>query len=151
MYDSRFPWMTPVDGRPLPGLSLDDARSALRVALSVCSRTGTRCFYNTVTGKLLFVYGNDPDGGPLQVPFRRLDGIEKYTTTSTDAMVEYIRLGLLARREKDRIAEQNDRAEKQEKEKLGQKFRDDVRSDVLSYAAFLDRRRRGVASHIVAL
>jgi hypothetical protein len=148
---SEYEHMVPVDGRPLPGMPHADSRAAFKVALSVCSRTGTRCFFNVISGKLLFCYGNEPFGGPLMVPYRTLEGTRHYGASACDGMVEYIRLGLLSRIEKDRIAAQNAKAEKDEAEKLGQKFRDDVRPDVLSYAAHLDQRRRGVQKLILAL
>ena len=151
-YDSRYPHLTPVDGRPLPGLSMSDKAAAERIANHVGSRTQTRCFFNCLTGKLLFVYGTEPVGGPLSISFKPIgqDAIN-YDTGRLEAMVEYIRLGRMSPEEKDRIAKQNERAEQQEREALGQKFRDDVRSDVLGYAAFLDQRRRGTQKLILGL
>ncbi len=148
---AEYEHMQPVDGRPLTGCSNEDSKAAHKVALSVCSRTGTRCFFNAISGKLLFCYGDEPFGGPLMVPFRTLLGVKSYGTSSCDGMVEYIRLGLMTRIQKDRIAAQNAKTEKDEAEKLGQKFRDDVRPDVLQYATHLNQRRRGVTKKIVVL
>lgn len=143
LYDSRYPHLVPVDGRPLGGLSHSDKQDAERIARAVAVPTGTKCFYNIITGKLLFVYGQEPVGGPLQIPFRGASGHRNYDGAGLTAMVEYIRLGKMSPTEKDRIAKQNEAAERQEKERLGQQFRDDVRPDVLAHAKFLSERRRG--------
>ncbi len=68
-YDSRYPFAYPVD-RPLPGLSEGEMRDARRVGLAVANRTGTRCFYNAAKGRLYWVYGTEPGGGPLGVDFK---------------------------------------------------------------------------------
>ena len=143
--NGQYTHMEPVDGRPLTGLSREDSAHAAYVAIQVCGRTGTRCFWNVVARKMLFCYGDEPFGGPLYVPF------QKYDAAGVNGMVDYINLGKMPRGQKDRIQAANEKAEKDKAAKLGEVFRDEIRPEVLSYATHLDQRRRGTLPVSVVL
>lgn len=144
---NEYEHMEPIDGRHLTGLTPAEDATVLAVARGVTARTGTRCSFNVVKRAMLFHYGAEPFGGPTLVPITNVAN----NTTCIDSMANYINLGKMERAAKDRIAAQNERAEKQEAEKLGQQFREEIRPDVLQYAAYLDKRRRGTTTKVVAL
>ena len=150
MYDRRYPAMFPVDGRSLPGLSSCDAKAAKRLGDAISTRTGTRCYYNARSGKLLFCYDAEPHGGPLLIPFKNPDGTIKDHRGSIDDMVHYINFGKMSRAEKDRIERNNEAAVEAEKVQAQGRFSEGNRKNALDYAAFKSRRRRGVAKTIVA-
>jgi hypothetical protein len=135
----------------LPGLSHADMREARRVGGAVANRTGTRCFYNSVSGKLIWVYGTEPAGGPLGVAFRTPDGVRRYGSADIDDMVRYIGYGKMKRSAKDRIIEGQKRAEEHDKEEATEARLAERRRDVESYAAHLSRKRRGTATKVVTV
>lgn len=143
----EYEHMELVDGRHLTGLAPEKVKEVTAVAKAVCGRTGTKCSYCVTSGKILFHYGDEPFGGPLVVEVFKVAN----TTSCIDGMVHYINLGKMPRIEKDRIIAANEAAEKQEREKLGQKFREDIRVDVLKHAEFLNRKRRGVGTLVLPL
>lgn len=148
--DRRYPHCFPIDG-PLPNLSPDHAWSARLVGKAVASRTQTNCFYVSTTGKLMWVYGAEPAGGPLIVPFRTRDGILSYDNGAIDEMVRYINLGKMPRAQKDRIAASTAASEEHDRQERNGQWLADRRPDMERKAEHLDRKRRGTATAVVAL
>lgn len=134
MIDSRFPMIVRISEAPA---------ESRRGAEEVARRTGTTPMYNRVTNKIIWVYGNEVGGGPLQVTAKRF---EPHTI---DRMVEYIQLGKIPRREKDRIAESNARSASHERSETTGRKLDERRPEAVRYAEFLDRKRRGTQSVVV--
>lgn len=137
--------MHPVDGRSLPGLSVDQERMARRIGDSIAGRTGTKCFYNQISGKLLFCYDVEPHGGPLVIPFRNKDGTIKDHRGTIDDMVTYINFGKMPREMKDKIESDRASSEQKDAEQARGRFSDGNRKNALDYADFLGRKRRGTA------
>jgi hypothetical protein len=137
MYDRRYPGIEPID-RHMPGLSHYEEKQARRAGEEVSRRTGTRCFYVAHSRKLLFVYGDEPAGGPLQVDAKG------YTASEIDDMVRYINLGKMSRSQKDRILARNEANEKQEQRLQHERWRGAMEKETVKHAEFLDRKRRGV-------
>lgn len=150
MYDNRYPHCHPIDG-PLPSLSPEHAWSARLVGKAVALRTGTNCFYVSTTGKLLWVYGNEPAGGPLQVPFRTKDGIVNYTAGVIDDMVEWVQRGKVSAREKQRVALSNQKSQEHDNAEARGRFLADRRPEALKRAEYLDRKRRGTQTLSVSV
>ncbi len=142
-----YPFMDPVDGRVLTGLSREKSAEVSAVCKAVTGRTGTKASFNVVARRVLFHYGDEPFGGPLAIELFKMAN----TTACIDGMVGWINLGKMSRDAKDRIAAENERAEKQNWEAMGQKFREDIRVDASKHAAFLDRKRRGVGTLVLSL
>ena len=117
----------------------------------MCRRTGTRCFYNIANGRLFFVYGDEPHGGPLSLEYRRKDGCRRYEAHEIDDAVWYINHGKMERKEKERIAANQAAAEASEREQKQGRFLEGRRKDTEDYAGFLDRKRRGTATLAVAV
>lgn len=117
---------------------------------AVARRTGTNCYFNILTGRLLWVYGEEPHGGPLSVEFRRPEGCRRYADHEIDDMVLYIGMGKIGRRAKDRIAEKQKIAEAGQQEQEHGRFLEGNRKNAEDYAAHLSRKRRGVATVIAA-
>lgn len=149
-YDNRWPMMFPLDGRPIPDLSSDAFAHAQEIGKSVTERTFTKAFYNAATGKILFTYGSEPDGGPLQIHFRLPGGCAKYGPSQMSDMVEYIKLGTVPRAVKDKWAEMEKKEDEYQKEQARLRFSEETRKNAEDYAAFLSRRRRGMAKVISA-
>lgn len=150
-YDNRYPAMHPVE-RELPGLTWLQMREARRVGGEVARRTGTRCFYNSASGKLIWVYGDEPHGGPLGVRFRTSGGtIKHYHGGDVDDLVLLVNMGKAKRVVKDRIAAANAAsAEHDRKETEGRRL-DGLRKDTVDYAEFLSRKRRGTGTLAVTV
>lgn len=139
-YDNRYIGIEPLDRCAIGPIRKGCAE--------IARRTGTRPFYNRFSRKVIFVYGDEPAGGPLSLPV--LDG-RAMEPHAIDLAVEWVQMGKVDRREKDRIAARNERHEADEKESAKAKFQDDRRPDAVSYAQRLDRRRRGTQSTTVVL
>jgi hypothetical protein len=150
-YHSEYPFMYPIE-RPVPALSPWELADARRIGRAVASRTGTRCFYNAAKGRLMWVYGAEPGGGPLAVDFKRRDGGSyHYHAGDIDDMVGYINRGKISRREKDRIAANDAAAEASDKEQQQGRSFDKDRREIENYADFLDKKRRGTGTLAVAV
>lgn len=145
-YDRRYPMIAPLDGRAVPTLNQWALKDAVRIGRDVGARTGTRAFYNYATGRIFWVYGDEPHGGPLGVEFRFRDGYRHYHGGDVDDFVRYINMGKMARAEKDRIAAANDAAEKHAATESQGRFSEGNRANALDYAGFLDRKRRGTGT-----
>jgi hypothetical protein len=143
IFDNRYPHMLPVD-RPLPGLDAMERHAVRAFSRAVETRTGTSGYYNRKTGQVLFVYGDEPHGGPAAYQVRHLGRpIRLPDTGEIDSLVLYIQQGKMARREKDRIAERNKRHEDGKRDEAQQKFLAERRPSATDYADFLDKKRRG--------
>lgn len=145
-YDNRYPHLEPVERSPL-GMGIVDASRARKAVAEICRRTGTRGFYNAITHAVLFVYGDEPHGGPMALPLTD----KPITRADIDSAVEYMQLGKVELRRKQAWAEKQEAEEKYQHEQRTQKHLDDVRPDAKSYAAYLDERRRGVRKTTVTL
>lgn len=140
-YDRRYPMMDPFCHVRYAGRD----RTA---AMEIARRTGTTPFLNVDSQAVLFVYGIEPHGGPLMLS--RSD-LQRYGSHDIDRAVEYIQLGRMTRREKDRIGQKNEAERKYEAEQEKQKFLAERRPDAKSYARYLDEKRRGTTKKTVAL
>lgn len=147
MYDRRYPMMFPLDGREIPRLPSHMRANVLKAGNEIARRTGARAFYNAAQGSILFVYGDEPHGGPMALPITDI----LISQSDIDSAVEYIGMGKMARREKDRIAEKNRVADEHRHAKRTEKHLAERRPDAMSYARFLDEKRRGVQKLSVAL
>lgn len=141
--------MYPID-RELPGLSPWDQREARRIGREVAKRTGTTCFYHGIKGKLFWVYGQEPGGGPLGIEFKTEHGCKRFHAGEVDDMVAYINLGKMERRRKDRIAASDAAADESEKEQEQGRTLDRDRKSIEDYADFLGRKRRGTTTLVSA-
>ena len=135
--------MVPVDGRPLPGLTAQENVEARRIAHAVGGRTQTRCFYNIVSGKLLFCYDAEPHGGPLLIAFKNKDGTTKRHTELIDDYVSYINYGKMPRRAKDKMLDDQEMSRKNDETEARGRFSEENRKDFIDYAEFRQRKRRG--------
>jgi len=133
-FDRRYPGVMPLDRADIGPF----ARSCEEIA----RRTGTRPFYNRFHRSVLFVYGEEPHGGPLSLHVN--DGRELPSHKIDDA-VAYIQLGKVSRATKERWAQEADREEKYQAEQERQARVEDRRPDALSLARHLDAKRRGVS------
>lgn len=122
--------------RPIEQAPADIRRAGREVA----RRTGTSAWYNARAGQIMWCYGDTPHGGPLGVEARG------YPSHEIDRMVEYIQLGKIGRRAKNRIATARDISEANDARQRQGKSLADRRPGALDYAAFLDRRRRGTGT-----
>lgn len=136
MLDRRFPVIARIDEAP---------PEVRRSAEEVARRTGTTPLYNKAVRKIIWVYGSEVTGGPLQVQAKR------YESHEIDRMVEYIQMGKIGRKAKDRIAVSNAAMEEHDRKEQNGRMLADRRPDALKRAAFLDRKRRGTATAVVAL
>lgn len=152
MYDSRWPHMTPIDSRPLPGLDIFECADALRQANAVAKRTQTKPFYNAQTGGIFFARGQTPQAGPFEMPFKSVDGfVHKREQHELDTVVNYINLSLVPDREKERWTAQHERRAELERENETKRHLDERQKDAESYATYLSRKRRGVETKVVTL
>lgn len=147
-YHRDYPDLYPTwDARALPGLSFLNAAHVRHVATKVADRTGTRGFYNPVTGKVLWVYGTEPVGGPLGVKFKYQSGeFRRYADHQIDQFVEYINLGKMDPRVKDHIAKSTEMMEASDREQEQGRYLDGHRRESENYAGFLSRKRRGTGT-----
>lgn len=142
MYDRRYPHMEPIDRAVIDCADPEAVRAA---AGDVARRTGTHAFYDRLNRKVFFsVKADMSDGGPLSVEVKacRSDRVE--------AMVEWIRFGQVEKKVKDRWAELAAAEEKYRRESAIAQLLAERRPESLAYAAFLDRRRRGMSRIISA-
>lgn len=145
VHDCRFPHLFPVDGRHLPGLDSFGRRDCLRMVRSISARTGLKGFYDGRNGTVLFVYGDEPHGGPLRLPFRREGGeYHRHLDHEIDEAVSWVNLGKADRRDKNRWADRQEREEESENDRLREQFKAERRPDAARHAKYLDRARRGV-------
>jgi hypothetical protein len=144
-YDRRYPWMTPVDGRPLPNVSHGDAMHIRWWAGQIAARTGLKPFYNSNFRNVLFALGNEPHGGPVAIDAVHRDGTFKtICVQDIDDACKLIGMGRLKRAEKAKIAAAAKQREQWEKNDKTDAFLAERRPDAEYYAGFLDRKRRGV-------
>lgn len=143
-YDNRYPHMYPVESG-LPGVDPGVARAVRRTAREIGSRTGLRAFYNRKLQNVLYTYHSEPSGGPIALEVRGYSGAE------IDVVVEYAQSGKIPPREKERIAARNRQLEKWAREDQTESHLAERRPDALSYAGFLDRKRRGTATTVAVL
>lgn len=150
-FDNRYPWMFPLDGRALPHIAPVDAKYIRAWATKIASRTGLHAFYNAGLGNVLFALSNEPFGGPITVPVFANRQVRKVSDTEIDDMVRMAGMARLKREAKDRIMAHNKQLEEWEKNDKTNALLAERRPDAISYAGFLDRKRRGVAKvHAVA-
>lgn len=147
-YDNRYPWMTPVDGRPLPGMSSTDAARVRRWAGQIQSRTGLKPFYNSNFKNVLFALGDEPFGGPITVPVYQGNAVREVQPQEIDDACSAIGLARLSRAEKDRIAARNAQLAQWERDEKSNKHCDERRPGALDYARYRDQKRRGVGKVI---
>lgn len=123
-----------------------------RVADAICRRTGLFCSFNRLGNSLLFHQTLEPFGGPLSLRAFHPDGQEKhYSDPEIDRAVEYVGVCRIDPKVKRMWEAQNKRTEDQHRRGRMDRYLDDVRPDAKSYAAYLDKRRRGVQRVSVAL
>lgn len=145
-YDKRYPWMTPVDGRPLPNVSAGDAMHIRWWAGQIASRTGLKPFYNANFRNVLFALTNEPFGGPVAIDAVHRDGtFKKVTVTDIDDACKLIGMGRIKREEKAKVASKNKQLEQWKKNDKIESHLAERRPDAEYYAGYLDRKRRGVA------
>lgn len=148
MIDFRYPYFQRV--QEASALSRDERTRAQGIADEVCRRTETHCAWNAQTHSLHFYY-RSVDEPAFAFPFLvGRDGVAPVKREDIEDMVTLIRMGQMPRDEKDEIAAQNKAKEEYEAAKAQQRLHDDVRPDAKNYAAFLLRKRRGVARVISA-
>lgn len=138
-YDRRFPFVVPLDSSSLPG-------DVKRCAREVCRRTGTGAFHNARFNTVFFTYNGDATGGPAQCLVR-----DCRTSADADDLVHRIQLCKVSRFTKDRWAASHKRNEEHESQKAQDAMLEDRRPSALDRAQFLDRKRRGTQSAVVAL
>lgn len=148
MIDSRYPHLQRLsEATQLPREERDRAAA---IAEEVCRRTFTSCAWNADTQSLFFYYGT-VEAPAFAFPFRvERDGVLPITRSDIEDMVTLIRMGQLPRDEKEEISAQNRAKEEYERAKEQERLHADVRPDAKSYAAYLLRKRRGVARVISA-
>lgn len=135
-----------------PGVSVWHRKRLRRVANVITRRTGLFCSYNSHNKSLLFHLNAEPIGGPLRLPAFHPDGAEVvYSDGAIDDAVRFICLGRMSRSEKDRIAAKDKQIETWEHQDRIEKRLDERRPDAISYATYLDQKRRGVQKVSVAL
>ena len=139
MYDRRFPNLEPVE-RASMCMGVVDAARVRRAVKEISNRTGTRGFYNIRNHTVLFVYGDEPHGGPMALPLTD----RPITQAEIDSAVEYIQLGKVGRAQKDRWASRQAEREKWDHQDGINRHLAERRPDAISYAAHLDQKRRGV-------
>jgi hypothetical protein len=129
-----------------PGLSPEHRRRLVRLAETVCRRTGIRCSYNAKFNRLLFHWTVEPDSGPLGLPaFSGDTGAEaRYSDIDIDDAVRWIQYGKIDRSKKEQIAAANKQREDWDKNDAVNKRLEDRRPSALDRARFLDQKRRGV-------
>jgi len=138
-----------VHGRPAFWLAPHEEREAVRIGRAVQRRTGLHPFLNLQTGGIFFSLTDTPEGGPIEAPFkRRGKPASRYSDSDIDDMCLAIGMARQSRKDKDRIAARNAQFEEWRRQERLDKDAADRRPDTLSYAGFLDRRRRGVAKVI---
>ena len=137
--------MLPIDGAlPLPHT---EAREARRIGRSVAASTGRYCFYNRAKHELFFALRpNEPNFGmPVTVPMRTLGGEPiRHEAGEIDDVVYVINLGKADASEKNKEVAKKEREEEREKSEHNDRWVVEREKDAQAYAAFLDRRRRGV-------
>lgn len=150
-FDRRYPHMFPLDGRALPHISAPDAKKIRGWASRIASRTGLKAFYNARLGNVLFSLTDEPFGGPITVPVFKNHQIRTVSETEIDDMVRMAGMARMSRAQKDKILAHNKQLESWEKEDKTNALLAERRPDAISYAAFRDRKRRGVEKvHAVA-
>lgn len=139
--DRRFPWLCRIQNAPL---DTSERVSAVRFADAVARRTGTEYVWNSNSGGVFFHYGSI-DRPAFEFPFKPV-GERTYRVTDSDVddVVRFIQMGKLPAETKDRIARENQVAEKNAKEQEQGRELDRRRKSAEDHAAFLERRRRGV-------
>lgn len=145
MLDSRFPFLSRIaDARELDGV---EKSRALRIAGSVCGRTGTNCCWDAHRGGLHFYYGDDPSVGVFCFHFKppgTRRGCYVVSESDIDDMVRLVQMGKVSPRIKDRIAANNAAEDRKDRDESMGRFLEDNRRNALDYAGFLERKRRGV-------
>lgn len=148
-YDNRFPHMFRV--QHAPGLCAWERQEALRVARTICGRCLIRCSYNAITGGLFFHYTPEPDSGPFEMSFKPIgEEGRRVADSEIDDVVRLIQYGKASRRDKERWGAKAQQVKEDEKARDKERFKDERRPAVLDYAAFKDKKRRGVSKLISA-
>lgn len=151
-FDRRYPHMIPIDGRHIPGLDDSDRRSAERVGKLIASRTQTHPFWNLYTGGIFFSRYAQPTMAPYELPFKPNGGpARRMEPHQIDEVVSYINLSLIPDETKEKWrAQKESAAERELADSRRAKVQDDAH-DIESYAAFLDRKRRGTQTLVKVL
>ena len=140
MIDSRYPNIVELSRASAVPQRL------VRVARSIASRTNTSVAWNRRTSQFWFYYA-EPDSCVFACKASPGPGYF-LREEDEDDIVRLIGMGRMKRSHKDRITAANQAAEEHEREEsVGRTF-GDREHDIESYAAFLDRRRRGVGTLI---
>lgn len=148
MYDNRFPFMIPVDGRPIPGCSELERVALVRLCDILRRRTGLHPFLNTRTGRVLLSVTTCPEGGPVAIPWKNGTTVKKYENHDIDDVVSYVNMGKMSRRDKDAISAKNKAAQEHAKTKHVERMHEERLPDVKDHLSFLDESRRGVRKTI---
>lgn len=138
--DNRFPRIYSLDSSRVPKPVADFARE-------ICRRCWCHCGFDIKYEQLHFFY-DDVAAGFLQLEAIRPDGSYAIYKHNVQDIVEFIQMGKIERREKDRIEQRNREAEEKEKERVQSAFLAERRPCAVHHAAFLMRQRRGLGQRI---
>jgi hypothetical protein len=139
-----------VDNRWPELLAMDDERVPPEVrefAAQVCERTWCSACWQANYSEVHFYYA-EPDSGVMSLEGVRPDGTIGIWSHGVDDIVQAIQTGKFERAKKDRIDAQKKEIEENERQALMNKLMDNRRPGAIDYAAFLDRRRRGLGQRI---
>lgn len=146
--------MIPLHGSySLPRVDRRDAAHIRSVGIQIGRRTQTTPFYNTLSGAIFFARGPTPQMGPYSLPVTdpETGTMLKSRIEGIDDVVSFINLALIPQSIKDRWAAQEARREELARENATEEHLASRRKEAVSYAAHVDRKRRGVQTHVVAL
>lgn len=141
-FDNRYPHLYRIG--QAPGLSASEKRTAESYAKRIGDSTGLSCAYNAKTGALFFYY-RSPHGGPFAMPFKDLETglVTKYDDHEVGDYIIVAKLGQLTPEEKEEIAERNRKHQSYQRRVAVEKHTEERAPDMLDYASFRDKKRRG--------
>ena len=147
-YDSRFPFMIPLDGRPVTGVGAIELARIVRVGKTIARRTQTNPFFDLQTGSIFFARGEVPNMGVHRVPVIDAKLPEDH---EVDNIVSYMNLSMVPNHVKEQWEKGHEHRNKHDKVEKKMRAIEDRTHEIEDYAAHVSRRRRGTQTVVQVL